>query len=178
MAGKFEPKKPVDLDPPKDDPISVDYLSKCNGQHLLYPPPNELYNAKLTHFVCKGSTEGYPTYVAIKVRPPLPSPTAAAFTTLQGTVFDVTGNDSYGPEGGYKSKSPSTFHRPLIHIVANAPPTVFAGKDASRALGKTSLKEEDVRADWDDLPDNEKKVLDDWFTFFSKRYNVVGRVEG
>ena len=40
----FEPKTPVSLKPPKDDPISVDYLSKCDGTH-----------------------EGYPTYVAIKV---------------------------------------------------------------------------------------------------------------
>ena len=29
---KFEPKKPVQLDPPKDDPISLEYLSKCDGE--------------------------------------------------------------------------------------------------------------------------------------------------
>lgn len=55
---------------------------------------------------------------------------------------------------------------------------VFAGKDASRALGKTSTKAEDVRPDWQDLDDKEKSTLNDWITFFSKRYNVVGRVEG
>lgn len=55
---------------------------------------------------------------------------------------------------------------------------VFAGKDASRALGKTSTKPEDVRPDWKDLDDKEKGVLNDWVTFFSKRYNVVGRVVG
>ncbi|CAM1500688.1 Fc.00g098500.m01.CDS01 [Cosmosporella sp. VM-42] len=55
---------------------------------------------------------------------------------------------------------------------------VFAGKDASRALGKTSTKAEDVSADWSDLDDKEKGVLNDWITFFSKRYNVVGVVEG
>lgn len=55
---------------------------------------------------------------------------------------------------------------------------VFSGHDASRALGKTSTKPEDVSSEWSDLPDNEKKVLDDWFTFFSKRYNIVGVVEG
>lgn len=27
----FEPKTKVELDPPKDDIISVDYLSKCDG---------------------------------------------------------------------------------------------------------------------------------------------------
>jgi len=42
---RFEPKEKVNLDPPKDDPISIEYLSKCDGKH-----------------------EGYPTYVAIKVR--------------------------------------------------------------------------------------------------------------
>ena len=29
--GKFEPKIPVVLDPPKDDPISLSTLLKCNG---------------------------------------------------------------------------------------------------------------------------------------------------
>jgi len=55
---------------------------------------------------------------------------------------------------------------------------VFAGHDASRALGKTSTKAEDVSPDWQDLPDSEKNTLNDWFTFFSKRYNIVGVVEG
>lgn len=55
---------------------------------------------------------------------------------------------------------------------------VFSGHDASRALGMTSKKAEDVRADWYDLPEDQKKVLGDWLTFFSKRYNVVGKVEG
>ena len=56
--------------------------------------------------------------------------------------------------------------------------TVFAGHDASRALALTSVKEADVRPDWSDLDDKEKGVLNDWFTFFSKRYNIVGVVEG
>lgn len=56
--------------------------------------------------------------------------------------------------------------------------TVFAGKDASRALALTSTKAEDARPDWYDLSDKEKGVLNDWNTFFSKRYNVVGWVEG
>ena len=28
---KFEPKNPVQLDAPKDDPISLEYLAKCDG---------------------------------------------------------------------------------------------------------------------------------------------------
>lgn len=55
---------------------------------------------------------------------------------------------------------------------------VFAGKDASRALGKTSTKLEDVSPNWQDLDDKEKGTLNDWVTFFSKRYNIVGVVEG
>jgi len=35
-----------------------------------------------------------------------------------------------------------------------------------------------VRPDWEDLDESKQKVLDDWMTFFSKRYNVVGLVEG
>ena len=53
---------------------------------------------------------------------------------------------------------------------------VFAGKDASRALALSSLKIEDCRPEWEDLADKEKQVLNDWFTFFSKRYNIVGKV--
>jgi hypothetical protein len=58
------------------------------------------------------------------------------------------------------------------------PPSVFTGKDASRALALTSTKVEDVRPEWADLDEKEKKTLDDWLTYFSKRYNIVGVVEG
>ena len=33
--GKFAPKYPVKLDPQKDDPISPEYLAKCDGMLLL-----------------------------------------------------------------------------------------------------------------------------------------------
>lgn len=55
---------------------------------------------------------------------------------------------------------------------------VFAGKDASRALAKSTTDTNEVRPEWSDLTPEQKKVLDDWITFFSKRYNVVGVVEG
>lgn len=29
---KFEPKTPVNLDPPKDDPITLEHLAKCDGE--------------------------------------------------------------------------------------------------------------------------------------------------
>ena len=40
----------------------------------------------------------------------------------------------------------------------------------------SSLKEADCVSEWQDLEDKEKTVLSEWFTFFSKRYNVVGQV--
>ncbi|KAK0741074.1 cytochrome b5-like heme/steroid binding domain-containing protein [Schizothecium vesticola] len=116
MSAKFEPKTAVQLAPPKDDIISIEELSKANGE-----PGNKCY-------------------VAIK-----------------GIVYDVTGNKAYQPGGSYH---------------------VFAGKDASGALAKTSTKAEDVTSEWKHLDDKEKGVLNDWVTFFSKRYNVVGKVEG
>ncbi|KAI1425074.1 cytochrome b5-like heme/steroid binding domain-containing protein [Xylaria sp. FL1777] len=117
MAGKFEPKVPVNLNPPKDDPITLEELAQADG------------------------AEGRKAYVAIK-----------------GKVYDVTGNKAYEkPDGSY---------------------SIFAGKDASRALAKTSTKPEDVQPEWQDLNENEKRVLNDWVTFFSKRYNVVGVVAG
>ncbi|KAK2748726.1 hypothetical protein FQN57_000307 [Myotisia sp. PD_48] len=105
----------TNLNPPKDDPISLQELAKSDGSD-----PNR------------------PTLVAIK-----------------GIVFDVSGNPAYGPEGNYH---------------------VFVGKDSSRALAKSSLKPEDCRSEWEDLDEKEKGVLEDWYKFFSKRYNIVGKV--
>ena len=42
----------------------------------------------------------------------------------------------------------------------------------------TSTKAEDVTPDWKSLGEKEKSTLEDWVTFFTKRYNVVGIVEG
>jgi hypothetical protein len=35
---RFEPKVPVELDPPKDDPISLEELAKCDGMSLPLIP--------------------------------------------------------------------------------------------------------------------------------------------
>ena len=53
---------------------------------------------------------------------------------------------------------------------------VFAGKDPSRALASSSLKADECVPDWYDLDDEKKTVLNDWYKFFSKRYNIVGQV--
>ena len=64
-----------------------------------------------------------------------------------GDAFDVTRKaDMYGPSGSY-------------HI--------FSGKDGSKGLGKSSLKDEDAVSDYSDLPENELKVLNDWHSFFT-----------
>jgi len=102
----------------------------------------------------------------------LPPP---SFPTHQyeGTIFDVSKKvDVYGKEKSYN---------------------LFAGKDASKALGMSSLKSEDAVSDYSTLPEDEMRVLEDWYSFFKcvghptlfshmsnpiprKRYNIVGRV--
>ena len=73
---------------------------------------------------------------------------------------------------------------------------LFAGKDASRALGMSSLKPEDAVSDYSTLSEGDMKTLNDWYDFFSyvyipslhnghqlihvrrsrKRYNIIGKV--
>ncbi|KAK7453327.1 hypothetical protein VKT23_012006 [Stygiomarasmius scandens] len=78
------------------------------------------------------------------------------YVSIKGTVFDVSRKtDVYGPGKAYN---------------------IFAGKDGSRGLGMSSLKTEDAVPDWSVLEEKDKKTLDDWYTFFEKRYNIVGRV--
>ncbi|KAH9815468.1 cytochrome b5-like heme/steroid binding domain-containing protein [Melampsora americana] len=106
----------VSLNPPKDDPFTLQELSQYDG-----------------------TDPSKPIYVAIK-----------------GIVFDVSSKaEMYGPSGSYR---------------------IFAGKDGSKGLGLSSLKPEDAIADYSSLGPSEMKVLDDWVTFFKKRYNIVGRV--
>jgi hypothetical protein len=63
---KFEPKQPVELAPPKDDVLSLDYLKKCDGEPRCSSLPTEFM--RMLTLPCPGKTEGYPTLVAIKVR--------------------------------------------------------------------------------------------------------------
>ncbi|KAI1007036.1 hypothetical protein K3495_g1182 [Podosphaera aphanis] len=130
MAGKFEPKTPVILKAPKDDPITLQALNNANGK-----------NSELC-------------YVAIK-----------------GRVFDVTGNKAYLPGGRVFDVTGNKAYLP------GGPYHIFAGHDASRALALSSTKASDVMPEWDDLDEKEKQTLDEWMTFFSKRYNVVGLLQ-
>jgi membrane-associated progesterone receptor component len=64
-----------------------------------------------------------------------------------GTIFDVSAKaDVYGLGKSYN---------------------IFAGKDGSKGLGLSSLKEEDAVADYSGLDEKDRKVLDDWHSFFS-----------
>lgn len=119
MAPSFEPKTPVDLDPPKDTPLTLEQVAQCDGER-----------------------------------------NQCMWIAIMGTVFDVSKNTKmYGVGKGYHA---------------------LVGKDASRALGKSSLDAEDVdpKVSWDYSSLNEKqlKTLNDWYTFFSKRYNIVGKI--
>jgi len=63
MAGRFEPKEPVTLNPPKDDPITLDDLSKANGM-----TPISGYERKRSALTSSSGIDGAKCYVAIKVR--------------------------------------------------------------------------------------------------------------
>ncbi|KAJ7644810.1 cytochrome b5 [Roridomyces roridus] len=83
-------------------------------------------------------------------------PSKPIYVSIKGTVFDVSHKaDVYGPGKSY---------------------SIFAGKDGSKGLGMSSLKPEDAIPDYSGLNEKDRKVLDDWHSFFSKRYNIVGRV--
>lgn len=58
----------------------------------------------LAHLGATGKHEGFPTYVAIKVLSNEIHTACKKLISSQGTVFDVTGNKAYGPEGSYKGR--------------------------------------------------------------------------
>lgn len=85
---------------------------------------------------------------------------APIYMGIKGKILDVSygGVEMYGPGGPY-------------HI--------FAGIDASRALGKMSFTPEDTSShDLSDLNAEQVKTLDDWERKFieAKKYPVVGRL--
>ena len=78
------------------------------------------------------------------------------YVAVKGIVYDVTsGKSFYGLGGAY---------------------SLFAGRDASRALGKMSKNEEDVSGNLDGLTEKELGVLDDWEKKFQDKYPVVARI--
>eukprot|EP00160_Parvularia_atlantis_P020176 Unigene8241_Nuclearia_a/m.25297 Unigene8241_Nuclearia_a/g.25297 ORF Unigene8241_Nuclearia_a/g.25297 Unigene8241_Nuclearia_a/m.25297 type:complete len:130 (+) Unigene8241_Nuclearia_a:225-614(+) len=78
------------------------------------------------------------------------------YVAIKGIVFDVSSNrESYGPGMSYN---------------------IFAGKDASRALGMSSLKLEDCSPDYSTLSPKQMETLDSWLKYYAKKYPAVGRV--
>ncbi|AQK75722.1 putative steroid-binding protein 3 [Zea mays] len=83
-------------------------------------------------------------------------PSKPIYVSVRGKVYDVTsGRGFYGPGGAY---------------------AVFAGREASRALGKMSKDEADVSGDLSGLTDKELGVLADWEIKFQAKYPVVARL--
>lgn len=86
---------------------------------------------------------------------------APIFIGAGDKVFDV----SFGGSTFYGSGGP--YHK-------------FSGKDATRALGKMSLADEDVAtADTSDFEEKHHKTLNDWIKTFEqrKKYPIVGRLK-
>ncbi|KAJ3289211.1 hypothetical protein HK104_007663 [Borealophlyctis nickersoniae] len=78
------------------------------------------------------------------------------YLAIKGVVYDVTpARAMYTPPGGY---------------------SLFAGRDATRALAKSSLKEEDVTPDDTGLTEEETGTLNKWVEHYKKKYDIMGTV--
>jgi len=112
-------------------------------------PPTDLVLSKKELKLYNGEQSTPPG----RIHPPI-------FTVLNGTIFDVSygGYDNYCVGGSY-------------HL--------FAGADASRALGKMSLSDEDVEnSDISDFTESDMETLADWEKKFreGRKYPVVGEL--
>ncbi|CAM6085390.1 unnamed protein product [Calypogeia fissa] len=75
---------------------------------------------------------------------------------IKGNIYDVSQSRGfYGPGGAY---------------------SLFAGKDASRALAKMSFEEEDLTGDISGLGAYEMSALNDWEYKFQSKYHKVGEL--
>ncbi|WVW82547.1 hypothetical protein I302_104558 [Kwoniella bestiolae CBS 10118] len=83
-------------------------------------------------------------------------PSKPIYVAIKGRVFDVTNKpEMYGKGKGYN---------------------IFAGRDASKGLGMSSLDIKDAVPDYSSLNESQMNTLNQWESFFEKRYNVVGKV--
>ena len=82
--------------------------------------------------------------------------------------------DMYGPGAGYNVRLALLV--PKSKLIRPSRDQVFAGKDGSRGLGKSSLKPEDAVADYSTLDESEVTVLDDWVKYFTKVRSLRGGV--
>jgi membrane-associated progesterone receptor component len=167
-----------DLAPPKEDPFTVEELKEFDGSD----PEKPVYVAIKGEFLpspfsLPSSLFSFLALFSFLFLPFVFCEGAYSAVVDEGTIFDVSSKkDVYGHGRSYN---------------------IFAGKDASRGLGMSSLKPEDAVADYSGLGEKDRKVLDDWYGFFEcvvssrlflcslllymcvgcrKRYNIVGRV--
>mmetsp|Transcript_10297 Transcript_10297/g.7699 ORF Transcript_10297/g.7699 Transcript_10297/m.7699 type:complete len:88 (+) Transcript_10297:213-476(+) len=77
-----------------------------------------------------------------------------------GEVFNVSSSENYRPGGGYH---------------------MFAGKDASVALGKMKFDKEFMEPEkmhWQDaLNEQETNIMKDWSKYLKERYPVVANID-
>jgi membrane-associated progesterone receptor component len=117
----------------------------------LAPPKDDPYTIEQLK-AYNGSDPAKPIYVAIKgisIAYSLKIMVIVHWLTRSppGTIFDVSHKaDVYGPGKSYN---------------------IFAGKDASKGLGMSSLEPENAVADYSDLNEADMKVLNDWHSFFT-----------
>ncbi|KAE8542827.1 hypothetical protein D1P53_000890 [Cryptococcus gattii VGV] len=79
-------------------------------------------------------------------------PSKPIYVAIKGKVFDVSSRgEMYAPGKGYN---------------------VFAGKDGSKGLGMSSLDPRDAVADYSSLNEGQMNTLNQWESFFEKRYSV------
>lgn len=94
---RFEPKVPVQLDPPKDDLITAEELAQADGTKTLAS------NLAHTH------THTFYTFLSliwfvgllIVLLIPGTDPSRPTWVAIKGTVFDVSKNAAYAPGGQY-----------------------------------------------------------------------------
>ena len=93
----FAPKQPVQLDPPKSDPISLDYLSKCDGKDDRWSLAGGTTSTSLRwSLISSGNAHAYGSHIHTGTNPEYPT-----YVAIKGKVFDVTGNSAYAPRGSY-----------------------------------------------------------------------------
>jgi predicted heme/steroid binding protein len=146
LAYRHRPRRLSPTIPAEDPTKPAKSIMQPPREDLLPPNDDPITTEELRAF--DGSDPTKPIYVAIKGELECLRGRDGVLTWIcAGDVFDVSHKrDSYGPGQSYN---------------------VFAGKDGSRGLGKSSLKLEDAVPDYSMLDEKERKVLDDWHAFFS-----------
>ena len=141
-----------------------------------YAPQRAIHGVMKWLISWPGTNDGYPTLVAIKVGSLFLVQLGSILTKLSGRCVWCQWQGIVCTWQGL-SRSVHTHHYTHVSCFADIVYLVFAGKEPNRALGLSSLKPEDCISDYSQLSEKETQVLNDWHTFFSKRYNIVGRLQ-